>query len=387
MPDKSIRAFVWDLADEGLDEVLGHLHECGMDGLHLALAHHGGRFYCPHNPKHCMIHAPDGALYFQPTLASYEGIRPHVHPEYGSGALVARAIEAAHDYGMTFAAWVVLLNNRTLSIIYPTLTSINALGDRIEGALCPSNPTVRNYAQAMVEDLAHRVGVDVIELEDFAFLPHNAYLGPRWQGVKIGPGLGYLLSLCFCEHCRHRAEEANIEVDDLEHHVERMIRSALIGDLSERRINDEISDPYHPIARYTKVRCETITTLLDELIDAAIGSPAVLQPILSEEPDENWRWGIELHIIRQRLMRATLLTTSRTATTAGPFIQRYGEILQLGRDLAVDLNLRNFDPDNGSSLIAAIETCAQNGVEHLIFSHYGQAPLETLEWIGGIKRH
>src|SRR5262245_15783756 len=111
LPHRSIRAFVWDLADEGLEEVFGRLADCHFDGLHLALAFHGGRFYCPHNPKHAMVHAPDGALYFQPLLSCYEQIRPRIHPEYGSGAFVARVRDRAHDYGINLTAWVVLLNN------------------------------------------------------------------------------------------------------------------------------------------------------------------------------------------------------------------------------------------------------------------------------------
>lgn len=386
MPTRSVRAFVWDLADEGLDEVLGYLRDSGVDGMHLALAAHGGRFYCPHNPKHCLVHAPEGALYFQPILSCYEGLRPYVHPEYGSGAFLARASEALHDYGMSCAAWLVLFNNKTLSVAHPGCVTINALGDRLEGALCPSNPTVRSYAQALVEDLAHRVGVDVIELEDFAFCSHEAYVGPCWQGIHVGPGLGYLLSLCFCEHCRRRAEEANIEVEDLLHHVERMIRSALAGDLSERRIGDEISDPYHPIARYAKVRCETITSLLDELLDAADGSQTVLQPILAEEPDECWRWGIELHTFRQRMMRATI-KTAHSAHATQALIERYAEVMQLGHDLAADVNMCVCKESGENSLAANVEACTQAGVDRFIFSHYGLASLEMLEWIGGLARH
>ena len=194
-----MRAFVWDLADEGIDDVLHRLGHWGVEGLHLALAYHGGRFYCPHNPRRSLVHAPDGVLYFQPLVSCYEGIRPRIHPEYGSGAFVSRVLEAAHGFGMTMAAWIVLLNNSTLSMAHPECTCVNALGDRLEGALCPANPAVRVYAQALVEDLAHRVGVDVIELEDFSYLPHESYVGPAWRAAQIGRNLGYLMTICFCE--------------------------------------------------------------------------------------------------------------------------------------------------------------------------------------------
>lgn len=385
-PSRAVRAFVWDLADEGIDEVLGRLHDSGVNGLHLALAYHGGRFYCPHNPKHGIIQAPEGALYFQPNLSSYQGIRPFAHPQYGSGAFVSHVREAMYDYDMNFTAWLVLFNNRTLTIKHPDCMIVNALGDPLEGALCPSNPAVRAYAQTLVEDLAHRVEVDAIEIEDFAFGSLESYKGPVWQGVPIGRNLGYLLGLCFCKHCRSRAEEANIEVDDLTHHVERMITSGMMGDLSDRRIGDEISDPYHPLGRYARMRGETITTLLEELEDATHGSTAALCPILTEEPDENWRWGIELNAIRQRLMAPTLALSHPRGDVAS-FVERYADILQDGHHLAVDFNLGRFRDEEEPQLYAAVEACTHAGIDRFVFSHYGLAPLHQLEWIGGLAHH
>jgi len=166
----------------------------------------------------------------------------------------------------------VLLNNPMLSLRYPRLSLHQCLGRPARGALCPANPDVRAYAAALVADLAHRLGVDIIDWKIAPTCP-SRHRRPACAGCPIGNGLGYLLSLCFCEHCAAAPKKANIEIGDLEHHVERMIRSALTGDLSERRIGDEISDPYHPIARYAAVRCEIVSSLLDELNDATIGSP------------------------------------------------------------------------------------------------------------------
>ena len=383
LPVRAIRAFVWDLADEGIDEVVGHLSENGVDGLHLALAYHGGRFYCPHNPRHALVHAPDGVLYFQPLLSCYEAIRPRVHPEYGSGAFVGRVRDALHEQAMSFTAWVVLFNNLTLSQLHPEAMCVNAMEDRLEGTLCPSNPEVRTYAQALVEDLAHRVGVDVIELEDFAFTSHGAYTGRRWQSIAIGPNLGYLLSLCFCPHCRRRAEEQNIEVSDLIYHVERMTRGGLTGDLSDRRIGDEITDPYNPISRYAEVRSQTVTTLLDEMNEALEGSAASLQVVLNDAPDEAWRSGVELRALRRRMIRATV-GTSCTAGATHACVERYIELLQMGRDLAAEIRLREHVPEGERSLPAIIEACESAGVERFVFSDYGLVRPDMLE-LGGSR--
>ncbi len=385
LPVRSIRAFVWDFADEGIDDVLDRLGQARIDGVNLALAYHGGRFYCPHNPRRAIVHAPDGALYFQPLLSCYEELRPRVHPEYGSGAFVGRVGEALREREMALTAWVVLLNNLTLSMSHPEATSVNALGDRLEGALCPSKPAVRTYAQALVEDLAHRVGVDVIELEDFSFPTHDSYMGANWRGIEIGPNLGYLLGLCFCGDCSRRAEESNLEVRDLSYHVERMIRQGLAGDLTDRRIGDEIADPYKLISRYAEVRAETVTMLIDELNEAVEGSATLLQPIMAVDPDVAWRWGVELRALRQRLQRATL-PASCTAGATHACIERSSEMLGLGRGLAADIHLRDGGEEHDSALPALVEACENHGVERFIFSHYGLARLDQLELIAELGR-
>lgn len=384
-PARAIRAFVWDLADEGIHEVLDRLAQLGIDGVHLALAFHGGRFYCPHNHRHAMVHAPDGALYFQPLLSCYEALRPRVHPEYGSGVFVSRAREALHERGMSLTAWVVLLNNLTLSTSYPEATGINALGDRIEGSLCPSNPDVRTYAQALIEDLAHRVGVDAIELEDFSFGSHLSYMGARWVGIPIGPNLGYLISLCFCPHCRHRGEEANIEVGALKYHVERMVRQGLSGSMSDRRIGDEISDPYNLFSRYAETRSDTIASLIDELNESIEGSPALLQPMLAEHPDEIWRWGVELRSLRQHIQRATVPTTCSIGATHA-CIDRYAELLELDHNLAADIRLRDMDGEETRVIGGLIDACESFGIDRFVFSHYGLARLDTLDVLGSFAR-
>jgi hypothetical protein len=380
IPRRAIRVFAWDLADEGLEDVLDRLADCRYDGIHLALAYHGGRFYCPHNPRHAIVHAPDGALYFQPLLSCYEEIVPHAHPQYGSGALVARAIERAHERGFSLTAWIVLFNNMTLSAEYPEHACRNALGDVLEGTLCPARPAVREYAQALIEDLAHRVGVDAIEMEDFAFPSHSAYVGASWRSIEIGPNLGYLMSLCFCDECRRKAEENDIDADGLVLQVERMIRQGLSGDVGDRRLGDEIADPYHLVSRYAKTRFETITSLLDDLSQQIDGAPTALQVVLREDPDAVWRWGLEPHVLRQRGVRATIRADHRFAKVTGAFVARYAEVLQLGDNLAVDVPLACPDGDRSLSPPAIMEACAAAGVDRFVFSSYGLATFDMLDW-------
>jgi hypothetical protein len=388
-PWRSMRCFAWDLADAGAENVIAELRENGIDGLHLALAYHGGRFYCPHNPKHAVVHAPEGVVYFKPEPDHYESLRPRVHPEYGSGALAAEVRELCHEYGMTYIGWAPLFNNMALSTWHPEATCLNVLGDRLDGALCPANPEVRAYAAGLVRDLAHEVGVDAIELEDFAYPALENHAGAEWRGIEIGPSLSFLLGLCFCPHCRKRAEEANLEVDDLKRRLERMIRHGLTGDLSERRLEDELSDPHHPLARYGAMRSDVVTSLLDELAEATDGA-ALLQPMLESNPNLTWHSGVELRELRQLVPRATVVVPPVAPARAQAVLERYEHVLHMGNDMAADLRLiplrreqRHASEPNVPATIAAVH---EAGYDRLILSHYGLAPLDQLEWLSLASR-
>lgn len=380
IPTRSMRAFVWDLADEGLDEVFDRLQDCGTGGLHLALAYHGGRFFCPHNPRHTIVHAPDGVVYFRPELTCYEGgLIPRQHPEYGSGQFVNQVRMALENEGMRFSAWAVLFNNGMLSEHFPHCMCVNAMGDRLQGTLCPSNSSVRQYAQAMVEDLACRVGAHTVELEDFTFPSLKTHAGTSWRMIDLQPNIEYLLSLCFCDSCRQRAEEANIEINDLKFHIERLIRGYMAGDMSDRRIGDEISDPYHPISKYATVRANTITTLLDSLAETVDGTHCELQLQLNEEPDEYWRWGLELHTLRQRQIHATVPVPNRESA-AHALLERFSDLTHLtGHELLADLSLKMPQSPEELTFSAMIDLCEHRGITRFVFSHYGLASMDMLD--------
>jgi hypothetical protein len=108
--------------------------------------------------------------------------------------------------------------------------------------------------------------------------------------------------------------------------------------------------------------------------------------MLTEKPDENWRWGIELNTLRRRSMYPTIVAANTRANVPA-FVERYAEILQLGHNIAVDLDLKGFHDEAESSLFATVEACTQAGIDRFVFSHYGLAPLYMLEWIGGLAHH
>ena len=101
LPRRSMRAHIWDLADEGIETVFERLIQNQVDGLHLSLIHHGGRFYCPHNPRHSFVHAMEGAKdgVLAHTWSSARRRRYWFNGREG-GEVAAYAIVAGHDHGV-----------------------------------------------------------------------------------------------------------------------------------------------------------------------------------------------------------------------------------------------------------------------------------------------
>ena len=63
--------FAWDLADEGIDPVMGWAADSGLTALQIAGSYHAGWFIHPHNPRQRAYMTEDGSVYFQPTPSLY----------------------------------------------------------------------------------------------------------------------------------------------------------------------------------------------------------------------------------------------------------------------------------------------------------------------------
>ena len=64
-----------------------------------------------------------------------------------------------------------------------------------------------------MRDLAINYPVYAIELESLCFGNFGHFHGHDKIGVELGDTGQFLMSLCFCENCRAKATEANIDID------------------------------------------------------------------------------------------------------------------------------------------------------------------------------
>ena len=77
---RSIYAYAWDLADEGLDVALGRIRDSGVNTITLAASYHAGKFLRPHGRSGKVYFPTDGTVYFRARPERYGHIKPRVHP-------------------------------------------------------------------------------------------------------------------------------------------------------------------------------------------------------------------------------------------------------------------------------------------------------------------
>ena len=227
--------YPWDAADEGAENVLAAVQDrAGIDGVALAVAYHSGMFLLPHNPRR-KLYFPRPSVYFEPDRSRFADVtmQPQVN-ELAESGLVASVRRETAARGMRLDAWVVCLHNTGLGTAYPPATNMNAFGDRHLPHLCPANPDVRAYLRALIGDLAAR-DFDGILVESLEYMPYQHGYHHEVTGLPLTPYAGYLLGLCFCEHCLGAARAGGVDGPAVRAFVRDELETFFAGDLDRGR--------------------------------------------------------------------------------------------------------------------------------------------------------
>src|SRR5262249_30546651 len=142
---------------------------------------------------------------------------------------LAKLVAAAEKRGMTVKAWTNGMHSTVHASAHPDCAVQNAFGDTYITTLCPANPDVRAYVRAMAADLA-RYPLEAYMPESVCFMPFDHGYHHERTYVPISPTVKFLLSLCFCPHCRASAAEAGVGIDALQAFVRTETDRALNGE-------------------------------------------------------------------------------------------------------------------------------------------------------------
>ncbi|MGH6921909.1 MAG: hypothetical protein ACREJ0_29935 [Geminicoccaceae bacterium] len=211
---KAFYVYPWDLADEGLDTVLGRLRPIGINTITLAASYHAGKFLRPHGQSGKVFFPTDGTVYFKARPERYGHIKPLVNPLVDEFDAFAELQQNVPDIAR--CAWVVCLHNTPLGLQHPELTSRNAFGDAYPYSLCPAHPAVRDYMVNLCADLADRYEIDRIVLETPGWLPYDHGFHHEFSLLPLDRYAKTLLALCFSDSTRRAALASDIDADRLQ---------------------------------------------------------------------------------------------------------------------------------------------------------------------------
>ena len=216
--------YPWDLDAEGYDRAVGRIAEAGFTAVNLATSYHSGKFILPHNPRHKLYYAEDGALSFQPDLTTYGRMQPRVHTLVSADhSPVTLLTEAAAAHGLDYVAWTVCLHNSWLGERYPEVTAHTAFGNPLLHSLSPAHPDVREYLLAMIGDLVSRHEVAAIELESPGYMGFHHDYHHIMFGVVVDAVQSRLLDISFNPVEVEGAKAAGIDADSLRQRIARLI--------------------------------------------------------------------------------------------------------------------------------------------------------------------
>ncbi len=368
-----------DLEDEGIDAALARLRgEIGVDGIILRAATPARTALRPRVTGSPKIVSHESAVWFQPDAKHYAGtrIRPHVAHAIKSRNFLARICDAAVAQGLSVRARIDLFDSLPLAAKHPTATCVDVYGRPHESQLCPSNPDVREFAAAVVEDLCANYPIDSVEHSNVEFGPFYTFpvLSSAFELGEVGTAL---LNWCVCPACRQRAGES-IDVSMVIKQSQALLSEIfhLKGMVAVRW--PEIISDHVELAGYERMRAGAIASLVG-MIRQRCNKPLWMQLTdflnleidyihsVSKLCDGNAIDPARLHPSREQsgvpriagttnIVLASIGTPERASIECGPPKQGGGEF------------------------VSTVHDAARRGYAAIAFSDYGLAAEPQLEW-------
>jgi hypothetical protein len=370
-PYSAIWVYPWDLLAEGLDESLGHIASLGIRGINLAVSYHSGMLLLPHNPRQKVRFLEDGAVYFQPQPDQFHGlaIQPRVSELAHHADPLAAICAAAQRHGIEVIAWTVCCHNTYQGERHSDLVLQNAFGDPYPFALCPSQPEVQCYLEALLRALS-AYPLRAIQLESYDYM--GFYHGHHHEKVlmPLGSVAAELMGLCFCPACQRAAEQANLDFEALRRETRQYLEGVLAGHIAPATERSALS-VLPVLALYYELRERTVTSFLHRLIRA---SAKPLSPI-----------GISASAVRElgpRVGEVTICTYRVAPEDVAADIRAARNLVGSAPRLAIGIEATPLTSPSATNLAGKVRAAWDAGANALYFYNYGLMPLSSLQWLG-----
>jgi hypothetical protein len=205
------------------------LRELGFADVAFPASYHAGTWTTPVGERGLVRRLEDGIVYFRPG-DGYGELRPRPCPSMPANGQSAldECIAQANAAELESHAWTVLFHNSRLGREHRQSCASNAVGDVYEYSLCPARPEVQEYGLQLVADVAAHDGLTCVEVEAMGFMGYRHGGHHVKNSFEIDPYLDFLLSFCFCDHCREGLGGLNVDGDALQQLVAGLLRRLLV---------------------------------------------------------------------------------------------------------------------------------------------------------------
>jgi hypothetical protein len=380
----AIWAYPWDILDLGMDTVVADIRgRAGLDGINLATSYHAGRFFQPRSPRRKSYFPEDGTIYFQPDPGLWDGrtIVPKVADLVAEGDVLRDLIRRRDKTGLSVTCWTVALHNTRLGMLHPGACVRSAFGDLSYYSLCPSHPEVRAYAVTLARDLARNYRPDVIQLETPGFMGYAHGYHHEKDGVGLTPEDDFLLSLCFCDACMHRASLTGIDASAARRTVRRWIENSAGRETPVPRWPDfaqrgaEVFRGHPEVEAFVLWRFEPVASLVAEIRAAADSATRI------EVIDDGWRAGFDLPMLGGNCDGVVFCAYDRTPEAVGADVAAVRAALPPRCGLGVGMRLFHPEMTCAQDVVARTQAAIQAGATELHYYNYGLVPAARLDWV------
>jgi len=369
----TIWTYVWDIVDDGVEDVLSCIkNEVGLDAISVATSYHSVGHLRPHTKGQRIFTSHDSAVYFKPDDSFYKHtyIKPNVSPILGDGNPLREISDVSDKIGLNLISWTVCIHNTWMGRAYPQTAFRNVFGDVYHAYPCPSNPATQEYLLALTKDLTFNYNMYAIEVESLSFGGFGHFHTHSKIGFDLGSAGMHLLSLCFCPSCIERGKVAGIDVDAIINEVKNYLLEAFS---SGSPVTGDIASTIDGLSEYLKVRETTMTNLIKTL-----KSEIASQLFFMSMGDV----GIDAKEVGAIADRVETLCYMPDPDGVENGIKAIAE--RFGCDISkVTVGLQAYPPasPDGQTLEQNVHRALNVGVEGFSFYNYGVMPKKCLDWV------
>ncbi len=407
IPEISASVFPWDLADEGMEQVLDNLQElAGVNSVYLCnlseevRPFRGGTY--THNPVRKSYRCENSRIYWPPDTSHYGKIKPlRTKRDFLSGTdWVGEFQTAVHARGMKAGVELFhgYIDPDRLQNLYSDSIQVNVFGKQVlthnynRPASCLNSPDFQEYATGLYADLSDNYDLEYIQT---CMIP---FVLPTWfltQNLPPDP-IEWALTApekggCFCSHCKASAHEQDFNLEEAQVELiklalqekEPIVRSGISA--------KEYLEQNPVLRRWLDFRCESVNNLYR----------MIRQSAKSFQPGIDIRWNnyVRTHGYYSGIDLPTMMNYI-DSIRANAFVEHEDDVALVDEKVE---HLRQFNElvqnrvhwvaaiDIRGNSLAVLEKSAElssyTGCDGYALSHYGGARLENLSAVKrGLKK-